>query len=605
MRFFGRSLGGILTSTTSSLCLRLHLPNQLSSVGRFSSSSLEFSKCGFLGTSISSEVVDSTTPQGMPVSRQFARTMISSARSVVEAADKAVVPGLRQTLWNQQDQKVTYPKLEKDASFDVIVVGAGISGLSIAYNLLKAGKGVVVIESRVVGAGMTGRSTAHIMPWFDDYYHIVEKLHGFENTKHVAASHLKAIDWIEQTVNEEKIDCNFSRVDGYLYPHDSSKDAHKKLEKEFDVCRKLGLNVEMVDLGNDPSSGSIGTALKFSNAGQFDPIKYVNGLAKAVASKGGKIYETTKVRKIDNNQVTTADGVVVTGGEVVLATFTPPHREQLIHTFQQPEYFYAVGLKLPKGSVKKSLWWDTATPYHNVRIEEKEDHDVLVVAGENHDSGKKFEDYEDAYNKLEQWAKQRWTSAGEVVCKWTGQIYRPVGFIPLIGSDPLAGNTGGLVAWDQLVVTGDSGQVITSGTIAGILITDMITKKDNPWAEIYSPKRRTTSTKETVTGTGERVWNTVEGIKDLLPYAGTDGVDIEDLAPCGGCVVQSGVSKMAVYKDDKGCLHKFSAICPHLGCVVKWNPIDGVFNCPCHGSIFDHHGTVINGPALVDLSPVG
>lgn len=158
---------------------------------------------------------------------------MSSARLVVEAADKAVVPGLRQTLWNQQDQKVTYPKLEQDESFDVIVVGAGISGLSIAYNLLKAGKSVVVIESRVVGAGMTGRSTAHIMPWFDDYYHIVEKLHGFENTKHVAASYLKAIDWIDQTVNEEKIDCNFSRVDGYLYPHDDSKVAHSKLEK---VC---------------------------------------------------------------------------------------------------------------------------------------------------------------------------------------------------------------------------------------------------------------------------------------------------------------------------------------------------------------------------------
>lgn len=159
--------------------------------------------------------------------------MISSARSVVEAADKAVVPGLRQTLWNQQDQKVTYPKLEKDVSSDVIVIGAGISGLSIAYNLLKAGKSVVVLESRVVGAGMTGRSTAHIMPWFDDYYHIVEKLHGFENTKKVAASFVKAIDWIEQTVNEEKIDCSFSRVDGFLYPHDDSKGAHTKLEK---VC---------------------------------------------------------------------------------------------------------------------------------------------------------------------------------------------------------------------------------------------------------------------------------------------------------------------------------------------------------------------------------
>jgi NADPH-dependent 2,4-dienoyl-CoA reductase/sulfur reductase-like enzyme len=125
--------------------------------------------------------------------------MASSARPVVEVADKAVVPGLRETLWNQQDQKVTYPKLEKEASADVIVVGAGISGLSIAYNLLKAGKSVIVLESRVVGAGQTGRSTAHIMPWFDDYYHLVEKLHGFDKAKQVADSYLTAIDWIEQT----------------------------------------------------------------------------------------------------------------------------------------------------------------------------------------------------------------------------------------------------------------------------------------------------------------------------------------------------------------------------------------------------------------------
>jgi NADPH-dependent 2,4-dienoyl-CoA reductase/sulfur reductase-like enzyme len=159
--------------------------------------------------------------------------MASSARPVVEVADKAVVPGLRETLWNQQDQKVTYPKLEKEASADVIVVGAGISGLSIAYNLLKAGKSVIVLESRVVGAGQTGRSTAHIMPWFDDYYHLVEKLHGFDKAKQVADSYLTAIDWIEQTVNEEKIDCDFSRVDGYLYPHDDSNGAHDRLQK---VC---------------------------------------------------------------------------------------------------------------------------------------------------------------------------------------------------------------------------------------------------------------------------------------------------------------------------------------------------------------------------------
>jgi glycine/D-amino acid oxidase-like deaminating enzyme/nitrite reductase/ring-hydroxylating ferredoxin subunit len=531
-------------------------------------------------------------------------TMASSARPVVETAEAASVPGLRRTVWEQQDQKPQYPKLESEVSADVVIVGAGISGLSIAYNLLKTGKSVIVLESRVVGAGMTGRNTAHIMPWFDDYYHLVEKLHGFPKTKQVANSYLAAIDFIEETVKSESIECGFERVDGYLYPHDDSDDTATRLQKEFDVCKRLGLDVEFVNLENDPSTGSVGRALKFANAGQFNPIKYVNGLAKAVTSKGGKLYETTKVRKFDNNDVTTADGIKVKAGAVVMATYTPLHRDQLIHTFQQPEYYYAIGLKIPKGSVKKALWWDTESPYHNVRIEEREEHDILIVGGEDHNAGKKFEDYTDAYSSLEKWAKKRWTSAGDVLYKWTGQVYKPVGFVPLIGPDPLANVTSPVLAYDQYVSTGDSGQGMTSGTIAGLLITDLITGKPNPWAEIYSPKRGAPTTKETVAGTGVRLWNTYEGIKDLLPFVGADSVDIEDLAPCGGCVVQSGISKVAVYKDEHGQVHKYSAVCPHLGCVVKWNPIDGVFNCPCHGSIFDHKGTVINGPANVDLSPV-
>lgn len=162
----------------------------------------------------------------------------------MEAADTAVVPGLRPTVWDQHNQKVTYPKLEKEASADVIVVGAGISRLSIAYNLLKAGKSVIVLESRVVGAGQTGKSTTHIMPWFDDYYHLVEKLHGFYKAKQVAASYLKAIDWIEQTVNELT---GFPRVDGHLYPHDDSSGALDRLQKvNFLFHLQFGRNLRLI-----------------------------------------------------------------------------------------------------------------------------------------------------------------------------------------------------------------------------------------------------------------------------------------------------------------------------------------------------------------------
>jgi hypothetical protein len=200
---------------------------------------------------------------------------MADCRTGPEAAEEEI-PGLRHTVWDQQDQKVQYPKLQKDVSADVVVVGAGIAGLSVAYNLVKEGKKVIVLEARVIGenmnlivfaefsffhcrskrkrvslcprvcfeiltcsrkyvhslsgAGQTGRTTAHIMPWFDDFYHIVEKVHGTRKTQLVADSYKKAVDWIDQTVEEENIECNFSRVDGYLFPHDDSKQAYDSLQ---------------------------------------------------------------------------------------------------------------------------------------------------------------------------------------------------------------------------------------------------------------------------------------------------------------------------------------------------------------------------------------
>ncbi|XP_059077403.1 uncharacterized protein LOC131039572 isoform X3 [Cryptomeria japonica] len=357
-----------------------------------------------------------------------------------------VIPGLRHTVWDQQDLRPKFPKIEKDESADVVVVGAGIAGISCAYNLVKEGKSVVLLEAKTRGSGMSGRTTAHLMLWYDDFYFQLEKDHGFDIAKIVAESHKRAIDFIETTVKEEGIDCHFYRLDGYLFPHDNSTEAMDLLIKEFEACKRVRLDVKMVELGNDPAYGKVGKAIQFPNSGEFHPLLF-----------------------------------------------------------------------------------------------------------------------------LSQW------------------------IIYLIGPNP--------PLHDCYIITGDSGQGMTGGTIGGILIKDMILGHPNPWAKAYDPGRTPPISKKVGEKMGEETSHTIHGYKDRIPFMGTDSIDIEDMLPNSGGVIQKNMQKMAVYKDENGVVHKFSAVCPHMKCIIKWNPIDSTFDCPCHGSMFDNLGRIINGPAKADLSP--
>ncbi|KAL3688749.1 hypothetical protein R1sor_015058 [Riccia sorocarpa] len=516
---------------------------------------------------------------------------------------KPAVHGLRHSVWNQDGLQVKYPKLETDISADVVIIGAGIAGLSVAYNLAKNGKSVVVLEYRVRGGGNTGRTTAHLMQWFDDFYSLVEKAHGEEKTALVADAQRRCIDWVEKIVTEEQIDCKFSRLDGYLFPHDSSKETLELLQKEFEVSKKHGFPVSMVDLSGDPRHGKIVGAIKYPNCAEFHPLMYIEGLAQAVEKYGGKIYENTRAYTIEAGKVVTDDKKTVRAGAVVMATNSPLNHDLTIHARQPPCRTYAIALKVPKGSVPRSQWWDTLDAYHYVRLEEVPgvDYDLLIVGGEDTSTGMMAEQLlnHQPYKKLEDWTRERWTMVGEVTNRWTGQVFEPVDYLHLIGKEPLRSNDE-----EVYIVTGDSGQGMTYSAIAGMLITDLILRKANSWAKVFNPSRKFPITdKEVASSFGEEVVHTVQAYKDRLPGLGNEPVDIEDLLPCSGAVIQKGLKKVAVYKDAQGCVHQYSAVCPHMKATVKWNPIDGTFDCPAHGSIFDHSGKVICGPAKADLSP--
>eukprot|EP00850_Spirogloea_muscicola_P004666 SM000020S06016 [mRNA] locus=s20:406024:409260:+ [translate_table: standard] len=538
------------------------------------------------------------------------------------------IVGLRHTVWDQQNVKPTYPRLDKDESCDVVVVGGGIAGLSVAYHLAKAGKSVVVLEYRAIGAGQTGRTTAHLMPWNDDYYSILGQHFGEDKAALVGDSHRKSIDRVEQIVKEEGINCKFRRIDGYLFAHKDSEDVLKTLRSEYEASKKAGFDVtyEVFD-GKDGKMGSMKDAVRFPGTGDFHPLMYLEGLAKAITKYGGRIYEQTKAYEHDATSVTTEDGRKVTAQAVVLATNVPMNHNLGIHARQHMSRSYVVGLKLEKGAVPAKSWWSTNTPYEYIRTEEKDDHDVLVIGGGDHPVGQKPDEYVDTYNVLEKWARARWPMAGERLYAWTGMVCHPTDMLGFYGLNPvdLTGDktyiaTGAVLRPSLLYYqhdsavnvaagltggsAGDSGEGMTGGTIAGMVISDLILGRPNPWADLYSPSRLPGLGMMTAMQQAEVANTVVQGFKDNLPFLGKDGVTIEDMLPDTGAVVQDGLQSVAVYKDKTGVVSRYTAVCPHLKCVVKWNPNDSTFDCPCHGSLFDTCGRLINGPAKADLAPL-
>lgn len=518
--------------------------------------------------------------------------------SINNAPDKT--SGFHDTYWTDSIPRQTYGTLDRDLNAEVVVVGAGIAGLSVAYALAKAGRKVVVLEDGEIGSGESGRTTAHLASALDDRYFEIEKTFGQEKSRLAAESHAAAIDFIEKTVMEENIDCDFIRVDGHLFLHPS--DDIDTIQQEFDATRRVGLATEILsvvpDLINQP-----GPCLRFPDQAQFHPVKYMNGLCRAITQYDGAIFCYSHVDEITKEGVW-ANGFRVTAQEIVVATNSPINDRVTMHTKQHPYRTYVIAAEVPKGSLRPALWWDTgdmkskwvAKPYHYARIQSfNESSDLLIVGGADHKTGQAGDEgipEGDRYIYLEQWARLHFPMITNIAYTWSGQVMEPVDLLGFIGLNPGDENI--------YVVTGDSGNGMTHGTIAGILIPDIILARQNPWRELYDPSRITLSMSVAP-----------DFLREVLNMAGqyrdyfTPG-DIETLQSLGnddGAIVRTGALKVAVYKDAESHIHAFSAVCPHLGCYVRWNNDEKSFDCPCHGSRFSCKGKVVNGPSPSDLKP--
>jgi glycine/D-amino acid oxidase-like deaminating enzyme/nitrite reductase/ring-hydroxylating ferredoxin subunit len=471
----------------------------------------------------------------------------------------------------------------------VCVVGAGIAGLSVAYSLARIGRKVVVLEARTVGAGMTSHTTAHLASVIDDRFASVIKVRGEENARTGAEAHRAAIDFIEQAVQREQIDCGFKRLDGFLVA--ATEKDHDTLDKEFDAAQKLGIGCER--LAAVPGGFRGGKCLRFSNQGRFEPMTYLTGLAKAITRHGGVIVSGVRAESIEDGTPckVSFQGRQLSAVAVVVCTNSPVNDRVTMHTKQFPYMSYVVGMAVKPDQVPDALIWDTLDPYHYVRLAGKpgaDGTDTLIVGGEDHKTGQ-ANDGEERFGRLESWARERFAGLGAVTHKWAGQVLETLDGLAYIGKNPGDENV--------YVATGDSGMGMTHGTIAGILIPSLLAAGDHPWKDAFSPSRKpvggvTDFVSENLNVAGEYV----------AGYLGSGDVSsVEDIRPGCGAVVRLGLHKVAVYRDPSGDFHGCSAVCPHLGAVLAWNDSTKTWDCPAHGSRFDKHGQVIQGPANSDL----
>ncbi len=515
---------------------------------------------------------------------------VMNTPAAAEHAGRAV------SLWMATAGRPEFPALTGNQQTDVCVIGAGIAGLTTAYFLTQAGKSVIVLDDGPIVSGETERTTAHLVNALDDRYSDLERFHGAAGARLAAASHTAAIDTIERIVREERIDCDFERVDGYLYnPLEEPADI---LQKELAATHRAGLtDVRLIDRA-PLDFFDTGPALHFPRQAQFHPLKYLSALAEAVVRRGGRIHAHTHAAKIHGGKsarVETSANLQIKCDAIVVATNTPVNDVFAIHTKQAAYRTYVIGAVVPAGSMPKILLWDTADPYHYVRLQSVQgagaSEDILIVGGEDHKTGQD-EDTEHHFRDLETWTRRHFPMIGEIRFRWSGQVMEPVDGLAYIGRNPGDHD-------NVYVVTGDSGNGLTHGTIAGGLLTDLITGRANPWEKLYSPSRITLKAAKDYAHENANV------AAQYADWFTAGDVRKDQLIPRGsGAIVRHGLKKLAVYRDETGAFHECSALCPHLGAVVSWNDSEKTWDCPAHGSRFDGLGKVMNGPANSNLHAI-
>lgn len=498
-----------------------------------------------------------------------------------------------QSLWNSFSGTTNFPTLDKDINVDVAIVGGGITGISTAQLLSKAGFSVAVIEARKVGGGTTSHSTGNLYFTIDQVLSSLQSKYNNEIIRRVAASRHRAIEMIEENVRKYNIDCDFQRVPWYLYS--ANEENTEKINKEYEVARDAGVKMEYANDGEIPFSMTRG--VKVDGQAQFNSMKYVQELASSIQSDSCQIFENTRALEFEESD----EGVELqtTGGKVsakyaVHATHTPKGIKVMFHTVLGPYREYGVAAKLRSGNYPKGIFWGyyNKGEKYSLRSYSKGDEHFVIAVGQPHKVGQAKNNQQHIETVVD--FLERHYDVEKVTHRWGGQHYKPADKLPYIGPESEGSRT--------YIATGFATDGLTYGSLAAMLISDHISGKDNPYAEVYKASRFTPgkSAKEFLK---ENTNVAAQLIKDL-PFKG-DEEELKLLKNGDGRIIEKDGHKMAASKSESGEINLHSAFCTHMNCVVHWNNAEKTWDCPCHGSRFNQKGEVLEGPAIHHLKDYG
>ena len=499
------------------------------------------------------------------------------------------------SLWMERSPAIArYPSLNGNLEVDTAIIGAGITGITTALELVRAGQRVAIVESYRVGSGTTGYSTGNLYVPIQSYYRNMKKEFGIEMVMKVAGARRNAIDYIEQAVQMHHIDCSFHRRPWYYYTN--NEDEVSNVREEVETLRQAGFDISYAT--DMPLPVPYHTAVCMEHQARFDPLRYVQSLAEVLTAGGQcQIYEQTDMLDIDEEDdhcVLHTSGGDIVCRDVVMATHMAKGFN-LVQTVAAAYRSYAVGVRLRTGSAyPDGNFWDTNSPHHatSTHSVQGDNLDLLVVAGHHHKVGHANGTHVQHYIALEQYIRAHY-DVESVEFQWSAQHYQPADGRPYIGhAKPVRRHV--------YMATGYAADGLVYGTVAGAQICAMILGKDTVLYEAFDATRFTpvASAKEFVK----------EGLDVALQYLKTlpltkKSVEFSDIQPGEGKVIETHGHKLAVYRDERSELHVLSAVCTHLKCIVEWNDAEKSWDCPCHGSRFRIDGGVIEGPAIMPLEP--
>ncbi len=489
----------------------------------------------------------------------------------------------------------TYPKLDRPLRVDALVVGGGVTGLTAAYLLTLSGRSVALIERERCASIDTGHTSAHLTMVTDRSLTALAKEFGADHARAVWDAGLAAIGEIDQVMNEESIDCDFAFVPGHLFSGEGRESADDPwLEEEATFARELGFDVSFdADLPLVHRPG-----IRYEDQARIHPRKYLAGLARAIVARGGMIFEHTSAGEFSRSpRSVKANGHEITCHDIIMATHTPltgntpmtnaSHFQTKLALYTS----YVVAGRVKKGAVPDALLWDTADPYHYIRLEPHREHDLVIYGGEDHKTGQ-VDDTAERYARLEKGLRALVPPEHlvEITHHWSGQVIQTPDGLPYIGR----------TAEHQFAATGFSGNGLTFGTLGGMMAADRVCGRKNPWAELFDPARTVV----------HGVWDYLAENKDYPYYRIRDWFttaaarSVRSVRRGQGKVIEHRGQQVAAYRDPEGHVTLRSANCSHMGCLVDWNTAERTWDCPCHGSRFKPDGGVISGPANAPLDDV-